>query len=374
LITGFYIILGIYSFVILALVRGFNRLKTPINFTEEPLTSFSVVIPFKDEAEHLPELLTSLSQLNYPTDLFEIILINDASSDDSVAIIETFKSNAHLNINLLHSDSKSLSPKKEALTKAIHFATNKWIITSDADCTFHSNWLKTYDGFIQKNKFQFIAGPVAYKSSNKFLDAFQLLDFSSLIGVTMGSFGLKKPIMCNGANLAYKKSLFDTLGGFKGHDTIASGDDVFFLEKVVKYNKTLVSYLKHEQAIVHTKPVTSLKLLLPQRLRWASKTGQSSLIETKLLGFLVLITNTIFIFALLNLVISTFSLIHSLVLISLKLGVDAILLYKTLSFFRQNKMMSQYGATAFLYPFFTVYIAILSLFGGYKWKNRAYKR
>ena len=369
-----FIVLMLYVVVISALVIGFN--KVPVSKAERktPKTTFSVIIPFKDEADHLPHLLASISALNYPKELFEVFLINDNSEDASVNLVTDFISTSTLNILLLHSKNESPSPKKEAIQSAINESENEWIVTTDADCTFNSNWLQSFNSFILEKEIEFISAPVTYSIKNSFFEAFQLLDFSSLIGVTIGSFGLKKPLMCNGANLAYKKSLFKDLNGFEGNTNIASGDDVFLLEKAVTHNKNRVAFLKSEDATVYTKPVNTLQQLISQRIRWASKTGQSNSIATKLLGLLVLATNGLFIISILNIFIGLVDYKFSLLYIALKISIDALLIGKTLSFFNQLKFLKHYIFSAFIYPFFSVYIAFLSLFGGYKWKNRRYKR
>ena len=371
---GIFFILVIYSVVILCLYIGFNQVQTLQFENASPKTRFSVIIPFKDEAKHLPFLLKSFSALNYPKELFEVLLINDASEDTSVKLVTRFIEDSPLNIRLLHSTKESASPKKEAIQKAIQKANFEWIVTTDADCTFGKNWLDSYNQFILKNEVKFVASPVTYSIKNRFFEAFQLLDFSSLIGVTMGSFGLKQPLMCNGANLAYKKSLFTTLNGFDGNTNIASGDDVFLLEKAVKHNKNKVAFLKLKEAIVYTKPVKTWKQLVSQRIRWASKTGQSNQIATKLLGLLVLSINGLFVIALLNIFIQLTHFKYSLAFIILKMTIDVLLIGKTLSFFKQLNVLKYYLLVAFVYPFFNVYVAIVSLFGGYKWKNRVYKR
>lgn len=372
MILFFSLIFSLYGITILALVYGFSLVKTPKVKVEKTSTTFTVIIPFKDEAFNLPLLFQSISNLDFPKHLVEFILVNDNSEDHSVKLAEDFISKSSFQIKLIHSLKISASPKKEALTTAIHKAKHEWIITSDADCSFGPEWLKTYDAFIQTHTYKFIAGPVAYSPSSRLFHKFQQLDFSSLIGVTIGSFGLKNPIMCNGANLAFKASFFKALNGYHGNTTIASGDDVFLLEKAVKSNKTQVAYLKHNAATVYTKPVNTLKQLVAQRIRWGSKTSKSSIVLPKLLGLLVLITNALCLLSFLSISILTPTLV--LFYWSLKIVVDALLIYKTLHFFNQANSMKFYVICALLYPFFTVYIAILSLFGGYKWKNRAYKR
>ncbi|WP_431243816.1 glycosyltransferase [Flavobacterium sp. P21] len=109
-----------------------------------------------------------------------------------------------------------------------------WVITTDADCIVPENWLLTFDNYIQENNVSMLAGAVTYQCGNSFLDHFQQLDLTSLQGATIGSFGLNKGFMCNGANFAYTKSLFEKLNGFDGNNKIASDDDVFYYKKQLK--------------------------------------------------------------------------------------------------------------------------------------------
>ena len=362
-----------YTVTILVLAYGFDALKKPQLPLKQNITTFSVIIPFKDEAQNLPHLFQSISHLNYPSGLVEFILINDHSEDSSVELVNAFILKSSLNIKLIHSSSESFSPKKEALTTAINQASKEWILTTDTDCSFGTNWLRSYDAFIQQHAVQFVAGPVAYKNSKSFFHLFQQLDFSSLIGVTIGSFGLNNPLMCNGANLAFKKTFFKTLNGYEGNETIASGDDVFLLEKAVNTNPNQVAYIKHECALVLTQPVNTLKQLVAQRVRWASKTSKSLSIKPKLLGLLVLSTNGLCIVSCLQIFTPLLPVRALIFCVSLKILVDGLLLYKTLRFFNQLNALRFYWLSALIYPFFSVYVAILSLFGGYKWKNRSYK-
>ena len=170
LITVAYLAL-IGSFII-----GFDKVK-PFYLDERTAkTSFSIIIPFKNEAEHLKALLTSLSELKYPEKLFEVILVNDDSTDDSEAIINKFKSKNSGNYRVIKNERKTGSPKKDAITKAISIARNEWILTTDADCTVPKYWLESFDGFIQNMDSYFISGPVNYHRANTFLEQFQTLE------------------------------------------------------------------------------------------------------------------------------------------------------------------------------------------------------
>ena len=202
-------ILILYVFLIALLVVGFIKLPIP-NIPQDkiPTTGFSILIPFRNEAENQERLLLSLAALKYPEARFEILLINDASTDASVEIIETFLLTHKLPLKILDNERFSGSPKKDALTKGIAHATFDWIVTTDADCQVPVLWLDQFNALAVKNSIQFIAGPVSFFSENGILNAFQHLDFLSLQGATIGSFGLKKAFMCNGANLAFSKIEF----------------------------------------------------------------------------------------------------------------------------------------------------------------------
>ena len=132
----------IYSFLILFLSRGFDRLAVVVPDYSEPETDFSILIPFRNEEINLPRLLKSIASLNYRSDRFEVILIDDDSTDTSVKVIGLFKKeHPDLNIVLITKKGNSSSPKKEALGQGINLASHAWVITTDADCVVPKNWL-----------------------------------------------------------------------------------------------------------------------------------------------------------------------------------------------------------------------------------------
>ena len=257
-------------------VIGFDKVES-FSLSDLPSrTKFTVVIPFRNEAENLEALLLSVSNLNYPKTHYEIILVNDDSTDTSIDAIESFlkKQKSPLkNIRIIDNYRQSNSPKKDAITLAINNANYDWIITTDADCLLPSYWLDAFDEKIQTSDTVAIVGPVNLITTSSFLNRFQTLEILALQGVTLGSFGIRFPFMCNGANFCYKKSVFKDCNGFEGNNNIASGDDLFLLEKIHKQYKARVHYLKSEKAIVHTKGESNLNSLIQQRLRWASKTN-----------------------------------------------------------------------------------------------------
>jgi hypothetical protein len=216
-----------------------------------------------------------------------------------------------------------------------------------------------------------IAGAVTYNCRNLFLHHFQQLDLASLQGATIGSFGIKKGFMCNGANFAYTKSFFQELNGFNGNDGIASGDDVFLLQKAIAQSLEKVHYLKSKNNIVITKPLNDLKSLFYQRVRWASKTSSYQSPFGKGLGLLVFMGNLCLILGISFWALNMISFQSVLFLLLLKFPVDTVLIYKTNHFLNKSKAHYLILSSLF-YPFFSVSVALYSLFGKYEWKGRVF--
>lgn len=360
-----YIIIFIYCFAIIVLIYGFTKVNT-IEYTGvTPKTKFSIIVPFRNEAENLPILLASLSKLNYPMELFEVILVDDESE-------ESFKiPNLKFKVSIIKNIRVSNSPKKDAIVTAMQMVTTDWIITTDADCVVNTNWLLTLDNYIQLHDVAMIAGAVTYDCGNSFLHHFQQLDLSSLQGATIGSFGINKGFMCNGANFAYTKSFFLELNGFEGNDGIASGDDVFLLQKAISKSTEKVHYLKSQNTIVTTKPLNDWKSLFYQRVRWASKTSSYQSSFGKGLGLLVFTGNLSWLLVLGSWLLGLTAFQNFFLLFTLKFSVDTILIYKANQFLTKTKV--QYLIlSSLLYPFFSVSVALYSLIGNYEWKGRRF--
>ncbi|MBC8753182.1 glycosyltransferase [Kordia sp. YSTF-M3] len=370
-----YSIIVVYSALILSLVYGFRKVSTVKLQSSKPVTNFSVIIPFRDETQHLPTLLASIKRLHYPTSAVSFWFVDDASEDDSYQIIENFsKENPTITITILKNKRVSNSPKKDAIRTAIKQLQNDWIVTTDADCILPPNWLHLFNQEIVLKQPKMIAAPVTYKEEKSFFSYFQLLDFLSLQGTTIGSFGLQIPFMCNGANLAYQKKAFLAVQGFAGNDTIASGDDVFLLEKFVQKWPKKVLYLKSREALVQTFSVPRFQDLISQRIRWASKSANYSLLSGKLIGVMVILMNLICCLSPFLLLFTSISWQVMLLLWCSKLIIDGLLLFQTLQFTQQKFRFIYVFLSSILYPFFTVFVFLKSFFTSYTWKQREFKK
>lgn len=366
MIFALFSLAAIYIFSISLLVYGFFKVKQYQKTDLSPKTNFTIIVPFRNEKENLLHLLQSFSKLNYPKDLFEVILVDDSSNEKFQVSHFTFHILQIENIRI------SNSPKKDAITTAMQHVKKDWVITTDADCMVPENWLLTFDNYIQENKVSMLAGAVTYECENSFLDHFQQLDLTSLQGATIGSFGLNKGFMCNGANFAYTKSIFEKLNGFEGNDKIASGDDVFLLQKAIEKFPDEVHYLKAKEAIVRTKPTEIWKSLFYQRVRWAAKTSSYKSNFGKLLGLIVFFGNLSFVIGFFYFLLVFWSYSVFVLLAFFKFSVDFVLLYATNKFLSKNRIKSLL-LSSLLYPFFSSTVALYSLFGSYEWKDRRFR-
>ncbi|SHI98205.1 glycosyltransferase family 2 protein [Flavobacterium haoranii] len=361
-----FVILAIYIVLIGSLFYGFQKMKPFTSDEVVPKMSFSIVVPFRNETENLPKLLHTLSFLDYPNELFEVILVDD-ESDDNYTI-----TNYEFSISVIKNIRKSNSPKKDAIETAIEVAKHNWIITTDADCLVQKSWLKTIDAYIQKEEKRMAAAGVCYLPQNGFLHAFQNLDFLSLQGATIGSFGLNKPFMCNGANFTYEKKFFLELNGFEGNSNMASGDDVFLLQKAVLKEKNAVGFCLNNESIIATKSEESWNDLFQQRVRWAAKsTGYSSWFG-KLTALLVFSTNVTWIAVFVMWLLGSLNQNWFALFVALKFIIDLFLLQKTASFFRIK--LQWLFLASLLYPFFSSAVACYSLFGKFTWKGRNFRK
>ncbi len=365
------IIIISYLALIGSLTIGFDKVSTFRLSDKSPVTKFSIIIPIRNESHHIKGLFDAITALNYPTDRFEILLINDHSTDNSASLVQKMITAYNLkNVSLIPAEKEG---KKAAINQAVSIAKYDWIVTSDADCIIPPYWLDCFDEFIQSHDAYLIAAPVTYYTTSSFLDRFQLLDILSLQGATIGGFGIGKPFMCNGANLAYKKVIFESNNVYDNHQNLATGDDVFLLETLRKRYPEKMHYLKCEHAIVTTSAESTFSSLVEQRIRWASKTKHYSFWFALLSGIIVLLSNALIVSSILLYITEFISLKVAFYILVIKLSIDFLLIYKTARFFKQEHTMLSYPFSSLLYPFFSVYIAVASQFKTYKWKGRSSK-
>ncbi len=336
-----------------------------------PKTFISVLVSARNEAATLPHLLHALAAQTYPQNRFEIIIVDDYSTDDTMAVVQTF-SKPHIRIIQPDVDA-ARSSKKRAIETGVKEAKGPLLLITDADCIPAPDWIKTMAAFYEQKDAVFIAAPVAFTHNGSLLHIFQALDFLALQGITAASVGAQFHSMCNGANLAYTKSAFEAVAGFAGIDHIASGDDMLLMHKIWQRKKNGVQYVKSRDAIVATAPVQSWRAFVAQRKRWASKTTHYN--DTRVFAvllFVYFINCWAFV-----LLIATFWNAHAgkaaLLFLILKTAIEYPFVMTAATFYNQQRLMRYFPFLQPLHIFYTVLIGIVSQAGTYEWKGRRTK-
>ncbi len=357
--------------------RWFLKLSIFIPSKKTALTKFSVIIPARNEALNLAQCLLTVLNQQYPVELFEVIVVDDFSTDDTSAVVQRLQQQ-YPNLQLLQLSQmvyeKQLnSYKKKAIELAIKRATGDWIVTTDADCFVTDQWLINYDNFIQLNNPVFIAAPVKFINSGSFVSIFQCLDFMSLQGITAASVNQGIHSMCNGANLAYSKMVFNEVDGFKGIDNIASGDDMLLMHKVYLKYPDRVQYLHAPSSVVQTLPMATWKDFLNQRIRWASKADKFK--DKRIFAVLAFIYffNLSF-FSLPFLAIWHIETWWYLpVMLAAKTIIELRFMLPVAKFFKAEKMLWWFPIMQPVHILYTVTAGWLGKFGNYSWKGRTVK-
>jgi len=370
----FFIIFLFYYLFIGMMVYGWNTIKASYKRENSgDLPYVSIVVAVRNEEKNIHRLLTCLSEQSMSHDQFEIILIDDNSEDRTAEEISKFKSTAKLNLQLLKNDispDKLTSPKKNALKKGIEAAKGELIILTDGDCWFEKDWLKSMISAFNNEKTMFVAGPVALKGEGTLLSRIQSMEFSSLMGTGAAMIRYNYPLMCNGANLAFRKLAFYHVDGYEGNETISSGDDVFLMQKIHTSFKNSVSFLKDQRAIVASKPQSSLTSLIHQRKRWASKWNQYQLPFSWFLPVFLFIHYISFLACIVTIAFVPQYVLEISLLMMIKFILDYYMLKKVMDFCKLRFQISIFLLSELLYPFYALIIGILVHFRKYQWKGR----
>lgn len=189
----------------------------------------------------------------------------------------------------------------------------------------------------------------------------------------MGGFGVQLPFMCNAANFCYSKKAFLDLDGFSGNDNIAGGDDIFLLEKFEQAGYKS-SFLRSREAVVQTSAQPDFRSLFSQRIRWAGKTSAYKNNFGKFIGVVVFLMNLVLVATVAAVVAERLNVEVLLMIFLVKFNVDFLLIYSSAKFFGQERLMKSYFWCSMIYPFFSTVVGICSLFTGYTWKGRRFKK
>ena len=350
------------------LAYHWKRIQKPT--IKEAQVSFSVIIPVRNESENIEGILSCLENQSYPKELYEVLIIDDFSEDDTVDRVKKIAQSTNLSIQLIGLTDADCQGKKYALTEGVKQSKYDHIITTDADCRMEANWLKSYNNIFDQD-LNMVAGPVSIDGNGLF-GRLQQVEFAGLIGFGAVTLQEENPSMCSGANLGFKKDAFKAVGGYENNFFIPSGDDEFLLYNIMKKFPHSTKFLKESEAVVHTSGHTRLSSFINQRTRWTSKWKYNRNWKVRF-GAVLFFLDYLFLFSALILMgigkISSYYMVSVLLLrfSSLFLFVSPIN-----RFLKGKSSLFPLLILQIIYPLHVLFMGMNSIFGTYTWKGRKY--
>jgi len=343
-----------YFFLLLKIYRSLLKIK-PFHVSADPVTFVSVIVACRNEQENLPLLLNSIVKQDYPGGLFEVIIVDDNSTDRSKEIASCFTGIS--NLIAINNNGKG---KKQAIRTGINSSSGILIITTDADCRMGNRWIRTIAAFYEKHKSDMIICPVKIEPGQGFFGRFQELEFLSLQGITAGSVFSGNATMCNGANLSFTREAYlnhsDNL-----HFEISSGDDIFLLHSLKKQNKSKILWLESPDTVVTAASSPTVGAFLKQRIRWISKGKAYNDGFTILIGIVTFVTIMMQVSVLVAGFINPSFFQVLIILFLLKSVPDFMILLNTSGRYGNRQLMNWFLPVQIVYPFYVLSVVFYSL-------------
>ena len=326
--------------------------------------SITIVIPFRNEVSRWDKLLRSLESLDDSSCELKIIFVNDHSNDGGDERLKEWILSVEKDISLLYL-SKSTFGKKHAINLGISNAESDWIFTLDADSYISTNFLKSFIKEMEESILLYLL-PVIENDEGFFLSK---IESRILFNINYSSIGFHWPLLANGAGMIFKKETYLNLNPYSDNYDLHSGDDLFFLEKLLPLHRYNIKAMKNEDLMVSTAPAKNYKEMLSRAVRWSGKMKRVGLKRTLFVGLVVFLCNTS-LFAILFFHLYNSYITSLLALIFLKFILDLGLFFLINFNPIKLKMIINVFITFIFYPFHLLIVLSYSIFSRSKWKGR----
>ena len=338
----------------------------------------SVIVPARNEAANIVACLESIIENDY--DNFEILVVDDASEDETSALARSFslerKLTNRLQVLRLDEPSKTLATghKKRAITEGIKASRGDIIVTTDADSIVPRLWLRSLVAHFSEGV-NFVSAPVAYGDDQSIIDQAVSLEMLGLVAVGGGAITKGFPNMCNGANLGYRRQVFDRVGGFESIDHLASGDDVLLMLKVSSEEPASVRFCADPDAMVITQQAKGWREFTNQRRRWASKGLSLGSIGVIAVALMVYAFNAVLLLGVMTAFYKPVLWLPVGAAFALKMTGEGLLLHASCRQFGRLHLLRSFIPAQFVHIPYVVTIGFLGVLGsGFAWKGRELAR
>jgi cellulose synthase/poly-beta-1,6-N-acetylglucosamine synthase-like glycosyltransferase len=328
----------------------------------------SVVVAARNEEKNIARILTALVNQTYSTNLYEIIIADDASTDRTGQIVRLFQKKwQHIKLLEIKNRSAVVSPKKNALSQAIEIARGEIIMLTDADCLVSNRWIESM--LTNFEDADMVAGFSRTKIENwrrtSLCKKFEHFDFLVMFFAAAGAISAGKAFSCSGQNIAYRKQTFTDVGGFSKIQHLISGDDVNLMQLFRKAGKK-IRFAFSAPSYVYTEPVRDWKQLFSQRSRWASNMKWQFRLNPEFFFYLT----SAFLTVILPLLLLFGNWRLSVLMIGSRFVLETMFIKFGLRKFSEEKnKLKFYPVWFILQPVYFVVVSVLGAFSIFSWKK-----
>ena len=284
------IIISFYFLLHLVFYYGLKRSEGIKKIHSDRYPFISVIVAARNEENNIGNCINSLKVINYPADRYEVILVNDNSTDSTKDIMRklTDNHNEFIILDTIDAPKTNLVGKVKALSYAISNSNGELILMTDADCVVNENWLLETSGYFNE-KTGLICGFTMIEYSYGYFSKLQALDWIYLQALASASSGINTELSCIGNNLSMSANAFNSVGGYE-ELKFSVTEDLALLRKIKTENKYSVVYPINPSCLVKTLPCADLKELFQQKKRWF-RGGTDINLLGYILGFLLYVSN-----------------------------------------------------------------------------------
>lgn len=372
-----FIVIAVHYFIfLLRIYGGLKKLAYEKKSPEKPEPVFnkvSIIIPFRNEEANIINSLNSILAQDFPTEKLEVIYVNDCSTDKSLEILSAAVNKSHIKVISVPEHYSENQNKKRAVRYGIENSTGDIIITTDADCIHPKAWLSIMLSSMDKET-GFVSGPVIFMDENNSFNRFQKIEFAGLVLTGAGLIGSGNPIICNAANIAYRKDAFNEVGGFSYKHTLSSGDDELLMQKIKKETNWKIKFCMNKEALVQTAANKNISEFYNQRKRWASKglfySDKALIIKLVLIFFFYLSLPLLFIAGFFEPIFF----ISFVLIFIIKIAIEYMIMKLGTKILFPASILKNFFTSELLHIPYIIIAGASGVLGNYQWKDRKIKR
>lgn len=364
----FFLAMGSYFLLLIAWYAGWRRSSMLLDEEAKTKRFISVVISYRNEALSIPLALDAIRQLDYPAHQFEVIWVNDHSEDHSEELLmKLIGTETRFKLLAL---PEGIQGKKQAITLGVKQAKGEVIAITDADCQVPVRWLHRINQAFEQQHAKMVFGGVRISDNKTLFSGLQAMEFAGLVGSAASTVGLGFFSMCNGANLAFLKTVFVEVDGYTGNMQIPSGDDEFLARKILKVYPSAIQFVGFPDGVVATHPLPRLNDFMQQRIRWAGKWRHNPSLKTRLLALFVFGFQVAFLTMIGAALSGNMNEQLAAVLLGSKMVLESVYLLEVSRFLNSTWRWTLFVLLQFIYPVYVLSTVVLSQTGTYHWKGR----